>query len=342
MSSQYPDYLQSFFTTRGSYYIERSDFDSIYEIDQQIELIKNHQYFSSLQSADRIIVSGVWVQTELITAMLITGFVKKTFFHFWGGDYYFYREHEKRLKALLVRKLFFYAFSKAAGLVFLIDGEYEEFVKITQVSNRHFVAPEPDDPNDIKDWPDFSKYRKEASHNVVNILIGNSATVSNYHEEVFEMLKQYSRERMKLYVPLSYGDTTYRNTIADKGYTMFGDDFSPLLDFMESDDYIKFLAGIDVAILYCDRQQAMGTINLLLGLGKKVYLRRGTCMWNAYVELGFEIFDADSINQLSFTDFYGFDHTARQNNMVRADEMADSLVLSWKQAWDAVFSADIM
>lgn len=340
MVSQFKDYPQIFFTTRGSYYLDRSSLACIYDVDQQIELIRNQQYSAMLRSADKIIISGVWVQTELMVAFLKIGLIKKTFFHFWGGDFYSYREPAGSLKSLVVRNLFFLAFSKAAGLVFLIDGEYEQFKRITHVSNRSFIAPEPDDPSDIKDWPDFSKYRNETVHRSINVLVGNSATASNFHEEVFERLKQYKTEWMKVYVPLSYGNTGYRETVVDKGFTMFGDSFSPLLDFMDSKDYIKFLTGMDVAIFYCDRQQAMGTINLLLGLGKKVYLRRGTSMWNAYVEQGFTIFDADSINQLSYEEFYGFDRMARRKNMERADEIADGLVLSWKQAWEAVFLAD--
>ena len=41
---------------------------------------------------------------------------------------------------------------------------------------------------------------------IINILIGNSATETNNHIEVLDLLSKFKNEDIKIYVPLSYGD----------------------------------------------------------------------------------------------------------------------------------------
>lgn len=84
-------------------------------------------------------------------ALLSDDILKKTYFHFWGTDFYGLRtsvihDGKSHLKWVIHKILTKYSFKNASALVFLIDGEYEKFVKITRVENRHLIAPMPDDP----------------------------------------------------------------------------------------------------------------------------------------------------------------------------------------------------
>lgn len=44
---------------------------------------------------------------------------------------------------------------------------------------------------------------------------------------------------------------------------------NPIVDFMDFNEYINFLSTIDIAIFNHKRQQGMGNIITLLGMGKK-------------------------------------------------------------------------
>jgi hypothetical protein len=84
--------------------------------------------------------------------------------------------------------------------------------------------------------------------------------------------------------------------VAAKGKNMFVEKFIPLTEFMDNEKYIQFLNNIDVAIFAHNRQQAMGNIISLLGMGKKVYMRKDITPWALFSEIGVKVFDFNSID----------------------------------------------
>jgi hypothetical protein len=60
--------------------------------------------------------------------------------------------------------------------------------------------------------------------------------------------------------------------------------------------YLDFLGTIDIAIFAHRRQQAMGNIISLLGMGKKVYVRKDITPWTLFSEIGVKVFDFSNID----------------------------------------------
>jgi hypothetical protein len=108
----------------------------------------------------------------------------------------------------------------------------------------------------------------------LTILVGNSADPSNNHIEALEKLLPYKDQDIKICVPLSYGDQAHAKKVIEQGKDWFGEKFFPMVSFMPFDQYLKFLKSVDIAIFNHKRQQAMGNIITLLGMGKTVYVRR--------------------------------------------------------------------
>ena len=105
-----------------------------------------------------------------------------------------------------------------------------------------------------------------------NILVGNSATATNNHLEVFE----YLRDRVdlagrQLVVPLSYGDGAYRSAILEAGRAAFGDRFVPLVDFMPRERYIALLGSCGHVMMNHVRQQAFGNLIISGLMGAKLH-----------------------------------------------------------------------
>ncbi len=337
MASQFSDVEQVFFTKPGKYELNRDRAVTLYEIAFTDEISKTSAYRAYLDAADLIIMSGVWPHVDMIKALTAGQYLKKTYFHFWGGDFYNYRCPAGSSQEVLNRRIFFYAFQKARGLLFLIGGEYEKFREITHVSNKNFIVPMPKDPEDKINYAELRGSGSEDKE-TCNIIVGNSSTVTNHHEDVFRMLLKYKDCGIRVFSPLSYGDETYREKTIAVGKELLGDLFCPVTDYMEKDQYLKFLARMDVGIFFCDRQQALGNIWYLLGLGKKVYVRPGTSMWYQFTKTGYAVFNAEEVQNSGFTEFCRMDEKERQKNISLVERRTANRTKIQKEAWNAVFS----
>lgn len=106
------------------------------------------------------------------------------------------------------------------------------------------------------------------------ILVGNSASLTNNHIEIFELLSQIKLlDSVKVITPLSYGDELYKNKIIEMGRTVLNTNFQPVADFMPIDEYITLIKQCGYVIMNHKRQQAVGNIIIMLYLGARVFLR---------------------------------------------------------------------
>jgi dTDP-N-acetylfucosamine:lipid II N-acetylfucosaminyltransferase len=105
-----------------------------------------------------------------------------------------------------------------------------------------------------------------------NILVGNSATPTNNHIEIFDLLTQIDLGERQIFVPLSYGDPIYRDGIIAYGSKLFGSRFQPIVDFMSLEHYNTFIAECSVVVMGHRRQQGGGNAVTMLYKGAKVFL----------------------------------------------------------------------
>ena len=138
----------------------------------------------------------------------------------------------------------------------------------------------------------------------VTILLGNSASKTNQHEEILNVLSRFKNENIKIICPLSYGDKDYAIKIKEYGSKLFGDKFIPLMDYMNPVDYANLLGSVDIAVFNHNRQQATGNIEILSYLGAKMFIRSDISSWKHYVERDkCAFFDTKKIAEMSFEEF---------------------------------------
>src|SRR5690606_38650674 len=99
-----------------------------------------------------------------------------------------------------------------------------------------------------------------------------------------------------IYTPLSYGDTKYAKDVATRGEKIFGKNYTGMFDFLSYNDYLSFLAGMDIIIFNHFRQQGMGNCIQALGLGKKVYLNQKSKQFKFLKEKGLTVFSIDELD----------------------------------------------
>lgn len=310
--------------------------DNIYSFNSFYPILLSPELRRLVRNADKIIVSGVF-ESHVAVSFFSKKIIRKTFLHFWGGDFYNLRKPPRSIRSAVKNALKINCSRKCAGLIFLIDGEYEKFFEITNVKNKNYIAPMPSNPFRIIKHSNYRISKKNMAENKINvikILVGNSATDTNHHVDVFKMLEKYPAKNMEVYVPLSYGNSSYRDFVLMEGTRILGESFYPMLDFMKREDYISFLSGIDIGIFNNDRQQGMGNINTMLGLGKKVFVREDTSMWKKYINEGWNIYSVSSIANMDYKQFTFFDETARKQNE-RLDDTRD-FGKTAKEKWNQI------
>ena len=255
------------------------------EYQNAVWIDKKYKVFSLLRhlyKAEKIIIHGLWSENFLKVLYLTPCLLKKSYWVMWGGDFYF-PDKQSNIKKQVIKKI--------GHFVTYIKGDYE-LVKKWYGANGEYHECIMYPSNLFKEYNVDNIPQKD----YIAIQIGNSATETNNHFEVFEKLKKYRNENIMLYVPLSYGDKEYAKKVIKKGYEIFGEKkFKPILEFMPFDKYLEFLAKIDIAIFNHNRQQGMGNIITLLGLGKKVYMRSDVTSWKMFEEKGIKIFDFENI-----------------------------------------------
>lgn len=286
-----------------------------------------------IDEVDKIIVSGIFGIEMLIWFWPKCAF-NKMYLQYWGGDFYQVREAVKLSDYMqqIQRFMLVSCFNRSYGAIFLIDGEYEKYKKITGIKKSHvYVAGMPSNPLDEFD---YAAHRTIKYDKPVRIVIGNSATQENCHKEILDKLAHLSNEELEIYCPLSYGDGQYGNEVISYGKDRFGEKFHPINQWMELFDYNCFLASCHVGIFNCNRQQAMGNIFTMLQTGRKVYLRTNTSMFENYSEKGFVIHDVNELDHASLEELMDFPEREKNLQVAEAWDYKKNAIEEWKRVFN--------
>lgn len=131
-----------------------------------------------------------------------------------------------------------------------------------------------------------------------NILIGNSNTPESNHLDVFNLLSinihDFISKNIKVFTPLSYGgNERYRRVVIKAGKELLGNSFSPMLEFIGRQEYIKILGSCSVGIFYHFRQQGMGNIIAMLYMGARIYMSPKNPAYLFFIRNKIKVFDLD-------------------------------------------------
>jgi hypothetical protein len=134
-----------------------------------------------------------------------------------------------------------------------------------------------------------------------NVLLGNSASPVCCHSEAFEVLEKVNLTNKRVIVPLSYGgNKSYVQAIIEKGNSQLGDNFQPLVDFLDKETYESILGSVGYAIMPQIRQHAMGNILYLLSSGVTVYMDKKNPAYDFLIDEGFIIKTLQDLERFSF------------------------------------------
>jgi dTDP-N-acetylfucosamine:lipid II N-acetylfucosaminyltransferase len=232
-----------------------------------------------MKETEKIVLHGLWREKVNLILKENPLLLKKCFWIMWGGDFYFPQKQSELQKYVIENVPYLVTGTKGevdyAKNNYNAKGEHiEAFVYTSNLFKNIESSPKIDDK--------------------IRILIGNSSTETNRHFKVFNKLEIYRNENIEIFVPLSYGDFKYGMQVMKVGYEIFGNKFKPIIDFMNEQDYYKFLSTIDIGIFNHNRQQGMGNIITLLGMGKKVYMNPEVTTYEMFIDNNIFINDVNN------------------------------------------------
>lgn len=129
--------------------------------------------------------------------------------------------------------------------------------------------------------------KKSSGH---NILLGNSATITNNHFDVIRQLeKLHLPEDTKVITPLSYGSPWVKNVVLKYGKRHLGNHFMPLTDFMPRSEYNALLMSCSSFITNHHRPNAFGNVLTSMWLGTRVWCSKQNVQTHFLQNIGLPI-----------------------------------------------------
>lgn len=259
--------------------------------------------------------------------------LKKTVLYFWGGDI---PRYDVPQKDKVKREVIINAYKR----ITILESDLK---KLSQIYNHDFCSDKGSNRffTYIKEkrYEVFSpfitqtkKYKKE----YVIIQVGNSATETNNHIETLRKLSRFSRENIKIFLPLAYGDMQYAKMVEETARALFEDKIIVQKEYLTLEEYSKRLANVDIGIFGMMRQQALGNIYHLIGMGKKVYLCKEGQNAEYFERLcNCKVGYFEKIDEESFEEFVAWHDSAALKNIERIKDVF--LEKETRQKWLELF-----
>lgn len=237
----------------------------------------------------------------------------------WGGDYYWlvdtladfhlYKPMTRKLVSKIMGNRLLYFFSKKINRI-----RRKQRLQLINNSIAYFAPVLPDDYQLIrKSHPSFKpqyiqwnygnleqNYIKGYEDFTVtgnDILLGNSATATNNHLDVFKELAKIQLGGHTIILPLNYGNLQYGKIIREKARQLFLQQACVLSEFMPYHDYMKLLQNCGNVVMGHIRQQALGNIVAMLYVGAKLYFYKESVTYAFFKNQGFTVFTFEELRQ---------------------------------------------
>lgn len=297
--------------------------------------------FLDLKQSHKMLKSLIMQSERIILHSLFLGILDLRFFyrtikqygkHFvwvvWGGDLYNLYKYNHSLAIFKIKPLIneYYRKKIIKNFGTIVTGsDWEEIQKRYVTTARktsaqyvyHFLE-------------DFGEKKHD---DYVKVMVGHSATETCQHEKAFRELVKY-KGRVKIICPLSYPkNERYVSKVNKLGFELFGEDYKPILEFMEYSQYVSLLNDIDIGVFNNSRQQGMGNITNLLFLGKKVYISEKNTIWKIYDKAHYEIYGIEEIKNDDFLTPLSAEEKKRNKENIQY-KFSDE---KFKSDWDVVF-----
>lgn len=269
-----------------------------------------------LKDSDKIILHSLYALNtkNMIRLMFTNWFFKKSFWVEWGGDLYEWKKEilkpfwDPRNILILAKNSINYLFRKKINhFVGIFPPDIDYFKNEFKTYAKTFYAPYTEGKSSHPIYQQqlnlVSLEEKLLKNECINLQIGHSSTKNVNHIDVLNKLVKFKDENIKIYIPLSYGDSEYGNRVEEKAKSMFGNKVVPMRKRIDLELYHEFLATMDIAIFNTHRQIGLGNIHPLLHMQKKIFMPKDSVMYDFYKAEGINVCNYYEISKMDYHSF---------------------------------------
>ena len=300
------------------------------EIRNPLRFIKRTIQTLREMDKSKLIIIHSFTDIDLLYFCISPHLLKKTVWIIWGYDLYDYRLRKSSIssnvrffvKRRLVKKIP-YVISNA-GDYKLLQKWYGTSPKLLQVYSLYGNG-----------CTNVKPHIRQTNAGTINILLGNSSTLTNRHIEGLDILSKYKNEDIKIHIPLSYGDKEYAKSVEKHAREIFGDKVIILDKMMSPESYNDFLSTMDIAVFNHNRQQGVGNLTYMFQSGVKIFLNDDNPLCEYYAELNLPVNSINNIPEMSFDEFIYINPSDIQASTQRAQEIfsEETLVKQWNEVF---------
>lgn len=291
-------------------------------------------FFLLLKKGDRIVLHRYEHPYFYLLLFIMPWVRKKVTWQIWGSDFfYFYKNRNSLPFKHKIYEIMRKCSVKDFGYISGGQGDYDMVVRYYGYKRRC--------PN-LKlrypiNWEAADFFRLPKKYGSFCVLVGNSGDYSNNHIEAIDALSRFRDDDLSVVMPLSYGgDDDYIKNVIDYGRSVFGDKFVPLTNLLNQSEYLEFISNTDVSVFFHDRQQGLGTVLLLLMMGKKIYIKREVTSNVFLNDLGIDYFNTEDIGD--FVGLVSYSEKQAVQNLNRLEEVYrdDAVVDNWNRVHSVI------
>jgi len=312
------------------------DFDCVLKDNSYL---KSDDFVKTLNKCDLLIIH--FLNTKYYDLLSNKKLTPKILWIGWGGDYYWmidtlkgfniykpitytiynkfritrYFNYFNRLMKKTIRKKNIKIINRINYFAPVLIDDYELIIK-----NNAWFKPSyfswnygTLEDNYIKGLEDFQVSGSD-------IMIGNSATITNNHLDILQSLKQSNLENTKIIIPLNYGDLKYGKLISDKAKSLFGNQVTIINDYLPYDEYLNLVKNCNKVFMGHIRQQAMGNVITLLYFGSKIFFFKESVTYTFLIKSNIKVYliedFVDKPKDFEF-DFSIEELTTQRNNLLK-------------------------
>lgn len=275
-------------------------------------------FYRKLSKADVIIWHSLYFTTKkyLLFLWLFPRFPRKSVWVEWGADLYLWKYSDSTWKGRLLNRIGkkIRDNMKYVGCCFPVDDV--EVHRQFGDDKKCFFTPLANPKKEATGLIDeVLALKPEAPRKDprVNVQIAHNSFTFNNHIRIIDHLSHFRDKDMFYILPVSYGvygingqygGTAYRNAVIQYARKELGkENVGVILENIPFDRYIRFLWNVDIAVFDFDRPCGLGTLRIMLLMGKKIFIPAGTPYYNFLTAQGLPIYDTNRIPEMSYEEF---------------------------------------
>lgn len=291
----------AFITRHEQVYKALKDYGNVFLDDN------NKNLFNTYADSCNWLISHGYPEKQIVL-MIKKKAKRKIVYRYWGGR----RNPKKMIKGQPIRNLvrrginsaYNYFFRKTyedlplIGIANIVDTiDLRKLLKNTPLMRMPYIGEGRQDAL-LK-----TKQKHTRSDGYLHVLIGHRSEPSEHHIYYLELLRKFEYEKIKIFIPLSYGDAEYAESVKNYVKEENLENVTIVDEFMDYSKYVEFLNDMDIGLIDCDNSLALGNIGILLRLGKTLYISRNGVIKEAFDLEKVPYHCLDEIKNMDFSQF---------------------------------------